>query len=277
MSRNPAFKASIVTPTFNAASYIDACVRNVVEQGDVVVEHIIADGGSTDGTVERVRELMKTVPHLRFIPGPDRGQSDAMNKATAMATGDVVSVLNADDFYQPEAVARGVAVLATMKGPAMVVGDCEIIDLDGRRVHFNRPTDMRLESLLCDSYLLPFPANPSAYFYSRAVHDLVGGYDVDDHYAMDADFILKCLAKVEVRYVPGHWGNFRLIPGAKTHDDDSSAARLTALIERHKRLLTDAQRRRMERIWRLRLQKVRTDAFIGKVRSRLGRLLHGRR
>lgn len=261
-------RASIITPTFNAERFIDDCVGNVVAQGDVVLEHIIVDGGSTDGTIEKLLQLQKKHPHIRYLPGPDRGQSDAMNKASATAKGEAIGILNVDDYYEPGAVARGLHCLQAFGRPAMVVGDCHIVDESGKVVYINRPKDMRLESLLLDSYLLPIPANPSAYFYSREVHDLVGGYDPEDHYAMDADFIFKCLARIPVRYYSEHWGNFRLIPGAKTHDDPRSAQRLTELIARHKEGLTPRQHSKMRRIWRVR----RFKRYVGGLLWRAGLL-----
>lgn len=245
-------QASVITPTFNAVRFIDECVHNVLSQGDVVLEHIVVDGGSSDGTIERIEALAARFPHIRYLPGPDRGQSDAMNKGTAAASGDVVVILNVDDYFQPQAVARGVASLARFHRPGLVVGDCHILDESGTIIYNNRPKDMRLESLLLDSYLFPIPANPSAYFYHREVHDIVGGFDVDDHYSMDVEFLLTCLERVPVRYVPEHWGNFRLIPGAKTHDDKASAKRITEVIDRHKRSLTPLQRLKMRRNWYVR-------------------------
>lgn len=245
-------KATIITPTFNARDFIVACVENAAAQGEVVAEHIVADGGSTDGTAELVAELQRTHPKLRLLPGPDKGQSDAMNKATALATGEVIGILNADDYYEPGAVAKGVGVLARYGGPALVCGDCRILGPTGETLLVNRPRDLRPEALLQDSWLFPIPANPAAYFYTRDVHDIVGGYDVDDSFAMDCEFLLTCAERVRMIYVPELWGNFRQIPGAKTFDDKDGPARVTALIERHKRGLTPAQHRRMRRVraWR---------------------------
>lgn len=239
-------RVSIITPTFNAVNFITGCVENTAAQGDVVLEHIVADGASTDGTVELVEKLRRTHPRLRLLPGPDRGQSDAMNKATAIARGDVIGILNADDFYEPGAVAAGAAALARAHAPAFVCGDCRILDQDGEVRLINRPRDLRPEALLQDHWLFPLPANPSAYFYTRDVHEIVGGYDVDDGFAMDCDFVLKCAERVRMIYVPQLWGNFRYIPGCKTFDDPDGARRVTALMERHKRDLTRVQRRRMK-------------------------------
>ena len=67
--------------------------------------------------------------------------------------------------------------------------------------------------------MVQHPTYPSAYLYHSSVHGLVGGYDVNEHYAMDLDFILRCAANVDMRYVNEHWGNFVLAPGTKTFDE----------------------------------------------------------
>jgi glycosyltransferase involved in cell wall biosynthesis len=245
-------RVSIITPTFNASRFIDACVENVVQQGEIVLEHIIADGGSTDGTVERIVALQATHRHIRLLPGPDRGQSDAMNKATALASGAVIGILNVDDFYEPGVVSKAAEILRRIAKPALVCGDCRIIDQADETIMINRPADLRPRALLQDSWLFPIPANPAAYFYTREVHDIVGGYDVDDSHAMDCGFLLSCAERVKMIYVPEHWGNFRYIPGAKTFEDRSGAARVTELIEQHKRHLSGSQIRKMRRLrqWR---------------------------
>jgi glycosyltransferase involved in cell wall biosynthesis len=230
-------RVSVITPTLNSARFVQACVENVHAQGEVL-EHVIVDGGSTDGTLEAVEALCLTYANLRLIRGPDRGQSDAMNKATLAARGEVIGVLNVDDFYEPGAVAAARRHLREMKAPGIVAGDCRVIDEHGAVRFWNRPVDMRIHALLLGWNYAPFPCNPSAYFYHREVHSIVGGYDVDDHHAMDFDFILSCARQVETRYVPMHWGNFRLTPGCKTYDDELGPQRLRKIIARHRGRMT---------------------------------------
>ena len=248
---------SVITPVRNAAGFIDACIDNVVSQGDVVLEHIIADGGSTDGTVERITHWMGRYPHIRFLPGPDRGQSDAMNKATALARGDVIGILNVDDFYQPGAAEEALRHLALLREPGMVCGDCRVLDANDQLVFLNRPANLDLNALLLGWKYTEHPCNPSAYFYHREVHYIAGEYDVDDHHAMDLDFLLSTIERVPTRYVPSHWGNFRLMPGGKTHDDDRTDERAKAVINRHLRGLP---------LWRrafIRLSQARIDLTSG--------------
>lgn len=229
----PDRQLSVITPALNALRFIDDCVANVAAQGPCVAEHIIVDGGSVDGTVERVEALQRRHAHLRLIRGPDRGQSDAMNKGTQAARGAVIGVLNVDDYYEPGACVAALAQLEQVGRPGMVVADCRVIDEHGNLKFWNRPVNLHVEALLLGWRYAQYPCNPSAYFYHREVHDLVGGYDVADHYAMDFDFILRCCQRVGMRYVPQHWGNFRLMPGCKTFEDDRGPERVAAIVGRH--------------------------------------------
>ena len=90
-------KISILTPSFNSAQYIERAIKSVMDQNYDDWEHIVVDGGSNDGTVE----ILKKYTHIKWISEPDRGQSDAMNKAFAMSRGDIIGYLNADDTYEP--------------------------------------------------------------------------------------------------------------------------------------------------------------------------------
>lgn len=243
-------KASIITPTFNAASFVEDCVANVAAQGSSVAEHIIVDGGSSDGTQDKVHALMAVHPHLRFIPGPDQGQADAMNKGTRAAGGEVIGFLNVDDFYQPGAVADALRELGTLRRPGIVIGDCRVVDEDGNTLRWNRPKNVRIQSLLQMTLVDRIPANPSAYFYHREVHDIVGGYDAQNHYSMDVDFVLGAARLTCARYVARHWGNFRMTPACKTFKNASGAVEdikdpLPPIFERHLRALRPIQKASM--------------------------------
>lgn len=88
-------KISIITPSFNQGHFIESAIKSVLEQNYTNIEHIIVDGGSTDSTIG----ILKQYPHLKWISEPDKGQSDALNKALTMATGDIIGWLNTDDYY----------------------------------------------------------------------------------------------------------------------------------------------------------------------------------
>lgn len=106
---------SVITVCWNAAETIGDTLASVAAQVGPEVEHIIIDGGSTDGTLEIVERFAR--PGLQVLSGPDKGIYDAMNKGLALATGDVIGFLNADDFYcRTDALAAIAAAFETDRG-----------------------------------------------------------------------------------------------------------------------------------------------------------------
>ena len=99
-------KISIVSPSFNQAAFIQQTIHSVADQTHPDKEHIIVDGGSTDGCAELVTAFAQEYPHIRSLIEPDRGQADAINKGFHLATGDILAWLNTDDYYSdPEVLA----------------------------------------------------------------------------------------------------------------------------------------------------------------------------
>ena len=141
-------RLSIITPVFNGVGYISECIENVRSQSVEGIEHLIIDGGSTDGTRERVSELLAVYPHLRLVSEKDAGQSDAMNKSIRLASANIIGVLNVDDFYAPGAVAEGLAFLEHHSDVDFVAGNCRVINENGVLISLNTPSDLRIESLL---------------------------------------------------------------------------------------------------------------------------------
>src|SRR6516162_3251821 len=95
-------KISIVTPSFNSIHTIRATIASVARQDYPNLEHIVVDGGSTDGTIE----VLRNTPHLIWVSEKDEGHYHAMDKGSRMASGDVVAILNADDCYRPGVLAE---------------------------------------------------------------------------------------------------------------------------------------------------------------------------
>jgi glycosyltransferase involved in cell wall biosynthesis len=120
----------VVTPSFNAAATIEETLRSVREQDYPHVEHVVVDGGSTDGTVD----LLARAEGIRYVSEPDRGLSHAMNKGIAMATGSVVGWLNADDLYLPGALRAVGEAFAADPRAEWATGRCLIVDEAGREI-----------------------------------------------------------------------------------------------------------------------------------------------
>lgn len=237
---------SIITPVFNGILFIEACILNVIEQQCPEAEHLIIDGGSTDGTVEVIRKYAAEYPHLRWISEKDRGQSDAMNKGIALANGKIIGFLNVDDYYEVGVLGEILERFKQLPEPTLLVGNCNIWDDEEKLPGLNKPACLKLEQLLvANESIYPFPLNPSAYFYHRSLHNLIGLYDVDEHYVMDIEFILRAVSKCHVIYLDKILGNFRFIEGAKTFDDmkaGTGEARFRKLIQKYRERLTFRQK-----------------------------------
>ena len=178
---------TVITPVFNAAGTIRQTLASVREQDYPGLEHVVVDGGSTDGTVDILREA----EGLRWISEPDRGLAHALNKGIALATGDVIGELNADDVYEPGAL-RAVGAAFEARPDAMwLTGYCRIIDGDGREI---RPRVTRYKNALLRRYSLGlylthnFVSAPST-FFRRATLEEAGGFD--ERYRISVDYDLQ--------------------------------------------------------------------------------------
>ncbi len=189
----------------------------MIEQGENErIEHLVLDAASTDGTVEILENLADQWPHLRVVSEPDRGQSHALNKGIGLAAGQIIGILNVDDYYEPGVLTRVLDLFEEFPAPGFMVGNCNIRYEDGSLWFVNRPRWLRPWQLLLGIELVKFPQNPSAYFYHRSLHELVGPYDENEHYAMDLDFILRAAREISLKYVDDLWGNFCLNQECKT-------------------------------------------------------------
>ena len=199
---------TVVTPSLNQSRYVREAIESVRVQTYAHVEHVIVDGGSTDGTLD----VLRSYDGLRWISEPDRGQSHALNKGFAMAAGEIFGWLNADDAYEPDAVADAVATLRE-SGAGLVYADVTRVNDDGidpRRIR-SRPT-WELWTELNDGNGVFSPA----VFFTRSAFEAVGGLDESLHLAMDYDLWLRIGARFGARHVDRVWALQRIHGEAKT-------------------------------------------------------------
>jgi glycosyltransferase involved in cell wall biosynthesis len=206
-------RISIITPSLNSARFIEQAITSVTAQGCDDVEHIVVDAASTDGTVE----ILKKFQHLQWVSEPDRGQSDAMNKAFEMCSGDIIGNLNADDYYLPNAFRT--VLTRVEEGRKFVMGRVKIIQENGDEWINDPQTDIRdmLQWWNKDAYC----RNPVGFFYHRSIHEAVGGFDVDNHNTMDLDFLLRARQLTEFTRIPDILGVFQFIGDTKTSRSQS--------------------------------------------------------
>jgi glycosyltransferase involved in cell wall biosynthesis len=236
---------SVITPVYNGERFIETCIKVVIEQNCPDVEHIIFDGGSTDGTVKIIKQYAEKYSHIRWISEKDKGQSDAMNKGIAMAKGEILGILNVDDYYEASVLNKAVEHFKYLPHPSFLVANCNIWEDIGKFVGINKPNKMKLAELLVGPWKNPFPVNPSAYFYHTSLHQQVGLYDINEHYAMDIDFIFRVVQVATVKYVDETWGNHLRIEGTKTFyamQNNESLPRLCRLLKAYRKNLPPLQR-----------------------------------
>ena len=189
---NPQF--TIVTPSFNYAKYIRECLDSVRNQEGVTVEHLVFDAGSTDGSLDILREY----PHVNLTVEPDKGMSDAINKGFRRARGEWVMWLNTDDRLLPGSL-KAVADFAANHPEADVIhGAFNYIDADG---HFlRRATTAPYVYRVIVQYGC-YLASTAMFFRKSTIMDQ--GFLLNDkfHYVMDGEFYAR-LGKAGKCFVP---------------------------------------------------------------------------
>jgi glycosyltransferase involved in cell wall biosynthesis len=198
---------SIVTPSLDQGRYIEDAIESVAAQDYPRIEHIVVDGGSTDGTLD----VLHRHEHVRWLSEPDRGQADAINKGFAMATGEIFAWLNADDRYLPGAVAAAVAELRATDAGVVYAGWRQI-DEQGRTIKDVQVEPFDYRELLQNRNVIAQPTT----FFRRDAFEAVGGLDESYHYALDYEFWLRLGAKYEFRPIDRTAAAFRYHPESKT-------------------------------------------------------------
>ncbi len=178
-------KISVVTPCFNSIATIRDTIESVRRQDYPDCEHIVFDGGSTDGTVE----LLKEYPHLIWVSEKDAGHYHAMNKGIERATGDVVAILNADDCYRPGALAKVGEAFAAHPDWDGLFGD--IVFVDGEKHEIYRREEAVFDYDVLRFGRICYVPHPTL-FVKRSICLKLGGfrYQVLKNSA-DFDFMLR--------------------------------------------------------------------------------------
>jgi len=202
-------RISIVMPSYNQARFIERSILSVLNQNYPNLQFIIMDGGSTDGTQDIIRKYER---YLTWRSEPDRGQSDAINKALLLADGELVGWQNSDDVYFPGVFHRMHEI--SIKRPRAVLynGTVVKIDRDDRVTYVSKYIRPSVLRLLHEGFVM----SSQGVFWRREIQSRVGMYDASLHFAMDMDFWVRVLTKGRSEFTPQIVGGFRSYEGTKT-------------------------------------------------------------
>jgi glycosyltransferase involved in cell wall biosynthesis len=227
---------TVVTPCLNSARYIGEAIESVLEQRYPNVEHIVADGGSTDGTLE----VLSRYPHLKILAGPDKGVYSALNRALETAKGEIIGILNSDDCYARDALSTasdhfsqdGVMALSgdavSFRGASNAVED-EVARFSGAG-----------EDLLYHATL----GNPSmnAWFFRAAVFAQIGVFDASYRVAGDREFMLRLACSgLRCEQISKLVYRYRIHPDSMTFGGNEEI--WDTIVSEHNRMTADYLRR----------------------------------
>jgi glycosyltransferase involved in cell wall biosynthesis len=178
---------SILTPCLNGAAFVAEMAESVRGQAGVAIEHLVMDGGSSDGTLE----ILARFPHLGIVREADHGSHDAMNRGLARVQGDIVGFLNTDDRYAPGVLAEVARRFAAAPAlDTLLVRSCVL----GRRGAGWEVTAWhplcRGDGLALDDLMYGIPCI-NARFFRRSVFERVGRFSLEFDFAADRHFLLR--------------------------------------------------------------------------------------
>jgi glycosyltransferase involved in cell wall biosynthesis len=203
---------TVVTPVFNGMPWLPDAIESVAAQrADVDLEHIVLDGGSTDGS----REWLAAHADLGYmlVAEPDEGQTDAMIKGFARATGEILGWLNSDDLYEAGALAAARDVFEARPDVVIVSGGCLVIDAASAVVG-----SIPVPPVSTFDELIHFPTNLADGTLFRAdAYRAIGGLDRSFNLAMDVDLWMRLARRGAIVTLPDRVQcRFRIHPSAKT-------------------------------------------------------------
>ena len=187
---------SIITVVFNGEKFIEATINSVINQSYKNIEYIIIDGGSTDKTLEIIRRYEKHIDY--WISEPDKGIYNAMNKGIKLSQGNLIGLINSDDWYSENAVEIAVKIyLNNSQSNVIIAGAVYRTDSEGNTIFkLNKPASFLHKKI--DKIM---PVNHPATFVERTVYKEIGLFDETYRIAGDYDFIYRAYYSNKVEFL----------------------------------------------------------------------------
>ena len=216
---------SIITPSYNQAAFLEQTLRSILAQDYAPIEILVADGASTDGSVEIIERIAQRYAHRYagraaplstpqlawWVSEPDSGQAEAINKGFSRARGEIIAWLNSDDIYLPGAVSAAVAALQANPQAGLVYGEAITIDPQGRPLNRLAFDDWGLLELMSFRIICQ-----PAVFMRRSILEQAGYLDPTYHFLLDHHLWVRMARLAPLHYARGClWAAARHHPAAK--------------------------------------------------------------
>lgn len=195
-------KITVITACYNSEKYIRQTMESVLTQSYRNVEYIVVDGGSTDNTVNIIQSFEPRFGgRMKWISEPDKGIYDAMNKGIAMVSGDIVGLLNSDDFYAGNGILEKVVKRFATSSCQAVYGDLVYVDPEHTsKIQRYWKSGRYTKNAFAYGWMPPHPS----FFVKKEVYQRYGGFNTQLRSAADYEFMLRVIHKegINLAYLP---------------------------------------------------------------------------
>ena len=202
-------KVLVVTPSYNQGAFIRDTIESVLSQDYPNLEYLVIDGGSTDETVNILREYDND-PRFRWTSEPDEGQADAIHKGFMLGESDILAWLCSDDYYLPDAISTAVSTM-TAKNAQFVFGNTVLINKNSGFLRYLVHSDFHPKQ-----FKLRLPISQPACFWTRELYEKTGGIDLSLVQIMDRDLFWRMSRFVSFVYIPSFLSVVRIYKETKT-------------------------------------------------------------
>jgi len=212
------YKITIITIVYNSAQTLEQCIISVLGQTYQNIEYVVIDGGSTDGSIDIIKKYEHKVS--KWISEKDAGIADGFNKGIKLATGDLIGIINADDWFESDAVET---IVGNLNNSQVYCGNINLVSEKGDII-------VRKSKVSWLNYGM-YVMHPSV-FVKRTVYESVGLFDVNLKIAMDFDLFLRIKKKgYNICYIDKVIANMRT--GGKSSDTVSMHKEELAVMKAH--------------------------------------------
>ena len=236
---------SVVTPSFNQGRFIERSIRAVMEQGYPRFEHIVCDNCSSDET----QGVLRRYSHVEWTSAPDRGQSDALNKAITRARGEIIAWINADDYYLPGAFDAAAAELGSDSPTVAVAGAVQVVDSHGDLLETLTPRFSGIDDMV-EFWNGGYGLCQPGVFFKRSIFERIAPLRTDLHFAMDYDLWLRIVERWPIKIIDRVMARYVVHPESKTgaaRFGDGFNQELASVSRRYWGSRLSRRRRRMQR------------------------------